>query len=119
PWGHQPTRASDQVLDRLTKKAHPRRPLMRRNAPKHRDAAAVGCSGWILIMVSLDGRKPVPKVKEETSRQLHNSAACHRLREFGRKSLDRCLTTIVVNVTISPCSTSKSSMIPRRRRWPW
>jgi hypothetical protein len=27
-------------------KAHPRRPLVRRNAPKNRNAAAVGCSDW-------------------------------------------------------------------------
>jgi hypothetical protein len=57
--------------------------------------------------------------EDETSPQLHHSAARHRLREFGRKSLDPCLTTIIVNGTISSCSTSKSSMIRRRRRWRW
>src|SRR5262249_23287247 len=28
-------------------KAHPRRPLVRRNAAKNRNAAAVGCSDWL------------------------------------------------------------------------
>ena len=64
-------------------------------------------------------RRSDQRPEEETSPQLHNSAARHRLREFGRKNLDSRLTTIVVKATLSSCSTSKSSMIRRRRRWPW
>jgi hypothetical protein len=47
-------------------------------------------------------RRSDQRLEEETSPQLHNSAARHRLREFDRKSLDPCLTTIVVKATISP-----------------
>jgi hypothetical protein len=62
--------------------------------------ALVGISdesdGWI-------GGKSVPggACRKAHSPQLHNSAARHRLREFARKSKDPCLTTKVVNATIS------------------
>src|SRR6516225_8985916 len=63
-------------------------------------------------------RRSDQRPEEETWPQLHNSAARHRLREFGRKSLDPCLTIKVVNDTISSCSTFKSLMIRRPRQWP-
>lgn len=55
---------------------------------------------------------------EEASSHLSHSAARHRLRECGGKSLP-ALTIIIVKAILSSCSTSKSSMIRRPRRWPW
>jgi hypothetical protein len=42
-------------------KAHPRRPLVKRNVSKNRNAVAVGCSDWILIMASLGWAGACPK----------------------------------------------------------
>jgi hypothetical protein len=82
--------------------------------PQHPAESFLIFAGWRAIASGAE---------EQTSPQLHNSAARHRLREFGRKRLDpcldKCLTTIVVKATMSSCLTSKSSMIRRRRRWPW
>ena len=64
-------------------------------------------------------RRSDQRSEEGTSPQPHHSAARHRLREFGRKSLDPRLTRIIVSASISSCSTSKSSTIRRQRRWPW
>ncbi len=64
-------------------------------------------------------RRSDQRPEEEKSPRLRNSAAHHRFCEFGRKSLYPRLTTIVVKATIPSCSTSKSSMIRRPRRWPW
>jgi energy-coupling factor transporter ATP-binding protein EcfA2 len=55
----------------------------------------------------------------ERDRGARRQAHPHRLREFGGKNLGSCLTVKPVNGTISACPTSKSSMIRRRRRWPW
>src|SRR4051794_38531601 len=41
-----------------------------------------------------------PAARGETSPQRHNTAARHRLRESGRKSLDPALTTIVVKAPL-------------------
>ena len=38
--------------------AHPRRPLVRRNVPKNRNAAAVGCSGWFAEVQGIPAPSP-------------------------------------------------------------
>src|ERR1700757_394436 len=51
-----------------------------------------------------------PEARGEDHAATSLLAARHRHRDFGRKRLNPGLTTIVVNATISSCSTSKSSM---------
>src|SRR5262245_46808913 len=44
-------------------------------------------------------RRSDQRPEEQTSPQLHNSAASQQFREFGRKSLELSLTIIVVKAT--------------------